>query len=113
MSLIHVVIIEIHVTKNKTSVVLSDFRNNILFEGSTGSVGLKGEKRSTPLYAAELIKSLAKKAYQNGFWEAVLAITKTGEVSDKYSKWVTSQNIKVLRVRHIIPDSDTDNESNV
>ena len=57
MSLLRVVIIEIHVTKNKTSVVLSDFRDNFLFEGSTGSTGLKGKKRSQ---RANLITTIAE-----------------------------------------------------
>lgn len=95
--------IHIRTTYNNTFVTFSDFENNTLFKGSTGLIGLKGKKRSTPLSARTLISSLAKKAYKYGFSEAYLSIKGIGRVSDNCLKWITLEKIKVLHIQNITP----------
>ena len=96
-------LIHIRTTSNNTFVLLSDSENNTLFKGSTGFIGLKGKKRSTPLGARALISSLVKKAYKLGFLEAYLRIHGIGKISDNCLKWITLEKIKVIHVQDVTP----------
>ena len=56
----------IHSTFNNTIVTLSDKEGNAISWASSGAIGYKGSKKSTPFAAQMASESAAKKAYDAG-----------------------------------------------
>ena len=59
-------IIHIKVTFNNTIVTLTDIHGNSLLSCSSGELGFKGAKKSTPFAAQLAIEKLAEKAKEIG-----------------------------------------------
>lgn len=65
-------------TYNNTLVTLTDKRGNALMASSSGSLGFKGAKKSTPFAASKVGELVAEKALQMGMSEVDVVIRGVG-----------------------------------
>ena len=70
--------LHVKATFNNTIVTLSDKRGNVLMQSSSGSLGFKGAKKSTPFAAAKVGELIAEKAQQIGMSEVDVVIRGVG-----------------------------------
>ena len=65
-------------TFNNTIVTLADNKGNALIAASSGAIGFKGSRKSTPFAAAKVGEIIAEKAQQMGMKEANVIIRGAG-----------------------------------
>jgi len=70
--------LHIQATYNNTIVTLSDKQGNTLMASSSGSLGFKGAKKSTPFASAKVGELIGEKAQQMGMTEADVIIRGVG-----------------------------------
>lgn len=93
----------IHSTHNNTIVTFTDLNGNAIAWSSSGAIGYKGTKKSTP-YAASLAADAAtKKAIEHGMQEVRVELKGTGPGKDSARKQIEVAGIKVTEVKDVTP----------
>lgn len=93
----------IHSTHNNTIVTFTDLNGNAIAWSSSGAIGYKGTKKSTP-YAASLAADAAtKKAIEHGMQEVKVELKGTGPGKDSARKQIEVAGIKVTEVKDVTP----------
>lgn len=94
-------IAHIHSTHNNTIVTFTDEQGNALAWSSSGAIGYKGTKKSTP-YAASLAAAAASDAAkEHGIKEVAVEIKGTGPGKDAARKQIEVSGIKVSSVTDV------------
>ena len=94
--------IYIHSTFNNTIITATETTNGeVLFWSSSGCLGFKGARKSTP-YAAQLVaKSMVKKAKEFGVQTITIKINGIGPGKDASIKQFQASDITVKEVQNI------------
>lgn len=88
---------------NNTIITITDDSGNVIAWASSGSIGFKGSKKSTP-YAASLATSAAlEKAKIRGFKKAQIFISGVGSGRDSAIRAFQNANIEVELIKDITP----------
>ena len=88
---------------NNTIVTVTDEQGNVISWVSTGSIGFKGTKKSTP-YAAQLAASSAiEKARQYGFNKAKIFISGVGSGRESAVRALVNARIEVDSIKDTTP----------
>lgn len=96
-------IAHIHSTHNNTIVTFTDLNGNTIAWSSSGAIGYKGTKKSTP-YAASLAADAASlKAKEHGMQEVRVELKGTGPGKDSARKQIEVAGIKVTEVKDVTP----------
>ena len=95
--------IYITATFNNTLINFTDLEGNTLCCGSTGTVGFKGARKSTPFAATTLIETVSKKAIALGVDEAEVYIKGPGPGRDAVLRVLRSLGIKMNLIADITP----------
>lgn len=97
-------IVHILSTFNNTIVTITDMQGNTLVWESGGTVGFKGNRKSTP-YAAQLAAQKAvKRAMQEyGLQEAEVRIKGAGAGRESALKAVYAAGLKITKIRDVTP----------
>ena len=96
-------IAHIHSTHNNTIITFTDQKGNAIAWSSSGAIGYKGTKKSTP-YAASLAADAASLAAKDhGMQEVRVELKGTGPGKDAARKQIEVAGIKVTEVKDVTP----------
>lgn len=96
-------ILNIQATYNNTLVTLADKKGNSLAACSSGSLGFKGAKKSTPFAAAKVGELIAEKAMQMGMTEANVVIRGVGAGREAAMRSFAAKGIALTAIRDETP----------
>lgn len=85
-------------TFNNTILTLCDTKGNSLISASSGTLGFKGSRKSTPFAAAKVGEILAEKAEQMGMKEANVVIRGVGAGRESSLRGFSSRGITITRI---------------
>lgn len=88
---------------NNTIVTVSDQQGNTVCWTSSGSIGFKGSRKSTPFAARLAAEDVMKKATSMGVQEIDLIIKGPGPGRESAIRAIQSMNIKVRSITDITP----------
>jgi small subunit ribosomal protein S11 len=95
--------LHIQATYNNTIVTLADKRGNVLMASSSGSLGFKGAKKSTPFAAAKVGELVAEKAQQIGMSEVDVVIRGVGAGRESAMRAFAGKGIAISAIRDQTP----------
>lgn len=90
-------------TFNNTVVAITDDSGNVIFSGSTGMVGFKGARKSTPYAATAAIDEVVKKAKDVGLKKVKVYIKGPGVGRDAALRVLRGSNIRVTQIADVTP----------
>jgi len=88
---------------NNTIITISDRQGAVLCWASTGTVGFKGSKKSTPFAAGRAAESAAKKAKELGVREVEVNIKGPGSGRESAIRSIQAAGIAVRAIRDVTP----------
>jgi len=95
--------VHIYSTFNNTIVTITDHQGNTVTWGSSGSVGFKGSRKSTPFAARLAAEQAIKAAMAMGMQEAELYVKGPGPGREAAIRAVQSLGIKVNSITDVTP----------
>jgi small subunit ribosomal protein S11 len=90
-------------TFNNTIVTLCDPKGNSLISASSGTLGFKGSRKSTPFAAAKVGEVIGEKAEQMGMKEATVVIRGVGAGRESALRGFTSRGITITSIADETP----------
>lgn len=93
----------VQATYNNTIVTLTDSVGNSLVASSSGSLGFKGAKKSTPFAAAKVGELIAEKASQMGMSEVDVVIRGVGPGRESAMRSFTAKGIALSSICDATP----------
>jgi len=96
-------IAHIAATFNNTIVTISDRQGRVLCWASTGTVGFKGSKKSTPFAAGRAAESAAKKAKDLGMKEVEVNVKGPGSGRESAIRSIQAAGLAVRAIRDVTP----------
>jgi small subunit ribosomal protein S11 len=95
--------IYITATFNNTIVTITDEKGNTYFTGSTGKVGFKGSRKSTPYAATTAIDDVLQRAKQHGLKKLKVYIKGPGVGRDAALRVLRGSGVKVVQIADVTP----------
>jgi small subunit ribosomal protein S11 len=95
--------LNVQATYNNTIVTLTDKRGNAVMASSSGSLGFKGAKKSTPFAAAKVGELVADKAQQMGMSEVDVVIRGVGPGRESAMRSFAAKGIAISGIRDETP----------
>lgn len=98
-------IAHIQATFNNTIITITDVIGNVIAWSSSGSVGFKGSRKSTPFAAGQAAEDVAKKAKEHGVKNLEVLINGPGSGREAAIRSLQASgfNISLIRDRTPIP----------
>lgn len=90
-------------TFNNTIVSIADENGNVISWASSGALGFKGARKSTPFAAQQAMQSAMEKAKVFGLREVSIYITGVGPGREQAVRSLIGSNINVLDVKDVTP----------
>lgn len=90
-------------TFNNTVVTITDTEGNTLCWGSSGGVGFKGARKSTPFAATTAVETVAKKAAVFGLKEVEVFIKGPGAGRDPALRALKSAGFQITMIADVTP----------
>jgi small subunit ribosomal protein S11 len=88
---------------NNTIITVTDTQGNTVCWGSSGSVGFKGSRKSTPFAARMAAEQALKTAMGMGMQEAVLYVKGPGPGREAAIRAIQSTGLKVTAITDVTP----------
>jgi small subunit ribosomal protein S11 len=95
--------LNVQATFNNTIVTLTDKKGNTLMASSSGCLGFKGAKKSTPFAAAKVGELVAEKAQQMGMSEVNVVIRGAGAGRESAMRAFAGKGIALSAIRDETP----------
>lgn len=96
-------ILFINSTFNNTIITLADKDGNTVMAASSGSVGFKGTKKSTPFAASKAADGLAEKAKLMGLTELDIVVKGVGAGRESAIRTFISKGIDIKSIKDATP----------
>ena len=93
----------INASFNNTIITFTDKNGNVVAWSSSGSVGFKGSRKSTPFAAQLAAEEAGKKAMDNGLRNVDVFVTGPGGGREASLRVFSSLGIKVSMIRDLTP----------
>lgn len=90
-------------TFNNTIVTLADQKGNTLINASSGAIGFKGSRKSTPFAAAKAGETIGEKANQMGMREAEVIIRGIGAGRESALRAFAGKGISITKITDMTP----------
>jgi len=90
-------------TFNNTLITITDNSGNTVTWSSTGKVGFKGSRKSTPYAATQALTTALDQAKSMGLHEAVVYIKGPGPGRDAALRVLRNSGIKILELLDVTP----------
>lgn len=90
-------------TFNNTILTLADTKGNALISASSGAIGFKGSRKSTPFAAAKVGEVIGDKAQQMGMREAVVVVRGVGAGRESALRAFAGKGINITRISDRTP----------
>ncbi len=91
-------LLNILATFNNTILTLCDAKGNTLIAASSGAIGFKGSRKSTPFAAAKVGETIGEKASQMGMRDAEVIIRGIGAGRESALRAFAGKGIAVTRI---------------
>lgn len=93
----------INATFNNTLVTITDEVGNTLYWGSSGMVGFKGARKSTPYAATTAVETVARKALDNGMRDVEVFIKGPGAGRDAALRAIRAVGLTISLIADVTP----------
>ena len=93
----------VNATFNNTVITITDMDGNALGWSSSGSVGFKGARKSTPYAASTAMENIAKKVVERGMKEVEVYIKGPGSGRDAAIKALKNSGLFIKAIADITP----------
>jgi len=93
----------IHATFNNTIVTMADQQGNVLTWASTGTVGFKGSRKSTPYAARMAAQQAAKQAMDQGLREVDVFVKGPGPGRESAVRSLNNVGYKITNIIDVTP----------
>jgi small subunit ribosomal protein S11 len=90
-------------TFNNTLITIADAQGNTMFWGSSGLVGFKGARKSTPYAATTAVEAVARKAQDAGLREVEVYIKGPGSGRDAALRALKAVGLTISMIADITP----------
>jgi small subunit ribosomal protein S11 len=95
--------LNIMATFNNTIVTLCDQKGNTVMAASSGALGFKGSRKSTPFAAAKVGEIIGEKALQMGMKDAEVVIRGVGAGRESALRSFAGKGISIVRITDMTP----------
>ncbi|RJO73235.1 MAG: 30S ribosomal protein S11 [Myxococcales bacterium] len=96
-------IAHVHSTFNNTMVTITDVSGNVLAWSTSGAMGFKGSRKSTPFAAQMAAEDAAKKAMEHGLQNVAVYVKGPGSGRESALRALASAGLKVTLIRDVTP----------
>ncbi len=93
----------IQATFNNTIITITDVAGNTIAVSSSGSVGFKGSRKSTPFAAQICAEDIAKKAMEHGVRQLGVLVKGPGAGREAALRSLQASGFKVSYIRDVTP----------
>ncbi|MBI3994027.1 MAG: 30S ribosomal protein S11 [Candidatus Lambdaproteobacteria bacterium] len=90
-------------TFNNTMVSFSDPQGNVVAWSSTGTVGFKGSRKSTPFAAKTATEDAVRKAREHGMRQVEVELKGPGTGREAALRAIAAEGIKITTIRDVTP----------
>lgn len=90
-------------TFNNTMVTITDPSGNVLCQGSAGTIGFKGSRKSTPFAAQRAAEACAEKAIKMGMREVEVKVKGPGSGRESAVTALQAAGLKVSSIEDVTP----------
>jgi len=96
-------ICHIQATFNNTVISFSDPQGNVLAWSSTGAVGFKGSRKSTPFAAKTAAEDAVRKVREHGLRQVEVRVKGPGTDREAALRAIAAEGLKVTTIRDVTP----------
>lgn len=96
-------VVHIHASFNNTLVTISDVAGNVLAWSSAGSLGYKGNKKSTPFAASQAAETAANAAKEYGLKSVEVLVKGPGNGREAAIRALANCDLEVTMIRDVSP----------
>jgi small subunit ribosomal protein S11 len=96
-------ICHIQATFNNTVISFSDPQGNVLAWSSTGAVGFKGSRKSTPFAAKTAAEDAVRKVREHGLRQVEVRVKGPGTGREAALRAIAAEGLKVTTIRDVTP----------
>ncbi len=96
-------VIHIKSSFNNTIVTITDTDGNVIAWASSGAVGFKGSRKSTPYAAQQAAERAARAAMEHGLRRAEVEVKGPGSGRDTAVRTIQSIGIEVTSIKDVTP----------
>jgi small subunit ribosomal protein S11 len=100
---IEVATLYITATFNNTLLTLADQKGNVVAAASSGALGFKGSRKSTPFAAAKVGESIGDKAHELGVREANIVVKGVGSGRESALRAFAGKGITLSKITDMTP----------
>ncbi len=93
----------IHSSFNNTIVSLTDIQGNVIAWGSSGALGFKGSRKSTPFAAGEVAETAAKKAMEHGLKTVEVFVKGPGSGRESAIRALQTAGLEISSIKDVTP----------
>lgn len=93
----------IQATFNNTIITITDKKGDVICWSSTGSIGFKGARKSTPFAAQMAARDAAKKAFEFGLREIEVHVKGPGSGRESAIRSLQSAGLNVRAIKDVTP----------
>lgn len=90
-------------TFNNTKITFSDHAGNVVAWSSTGTVGFKGSRKSTPFAAKTATEDAVRKAREHGLRQVEVELKGPGSGREAALRAIAAEGIKITTIRDVTP----------
>jgi len=95
--------LNIMATFNNTLLTLCDSKGNAVMSASSGALGFKGSRKSTPFAAAKVGEIIGEKAQQMGMKDAEIIVRGVGAGRESALRAFSGKGIGIIRIIDMTP----------
>lgn len=96
-------VLNITATFNNTLLTLTDLKGNAVISASSGVLGFKGSRKSTPFAAAKVGEIIGEKAQQMGMKEAQVVVRGVGAGRESALRAFAGKGINIIKITDKTP----------
>lgn len=96
-------ILNVLATFNNTILTLADAKGNAIISASSGALGFRGSRKSTPFAAAKVGEIIGEKAQQMGMREARVCVRGVGSGRESALRAFAGKGINITRISDRTP----------
>jgi small subunit ribosomal protein S11 len=96
-------IVHIKSSFNNTIVTITDMSGNVISWASSGAVGFKGSRKSTPYAAQQAAEKAANAAMEHGLRRVEVQVKGPGSGRDTAVRSIQSTGIEVVSIKDVTP----------
>ncbi len=93
----------VHATFNNTIITVTDLKGEVLCWSSSGTVGFKGSRKSTPFAASVAAKEAVKKARSHGIKDVDVAVKGPGAGKESAVRSIKTEGLNIVSITDLTP----------